>query len=155
MQIRWHKATPDDLELLTSTRVEVLRAANLLSPDADMAEIEAASRAYYQSALADGSHTAYLVFDGDLWVGAGGVSYYQIMPTYHNPTGWKAYLMNIYTRPDYRRRGLARRTLDLLIEDAYARGITAVSLDATAMGKPLYVSRGFISMPMEMELPCP
>lgn len=155
MDIRYEKATLADLDLLTRTRVQVLLAANRLPEDTDMSEVEAASRAYYQSALADGSHTAYLVFDGDTWVGAGGVSYYQVMPTYHNPTGWKAYLMNIYTHPDYRRQGLARRTLELLIQDAYTRGITAVSLDATAMGKPLYESRGFVSMPMEMELPYP
>ena len=155
MDIRYEKATLADLDLLTRTRVQVLLAANRLPEDTDMSEVEAASRAYYQSALADGSHTAYLVFDGDTWVGAGGVSYYQVMPTYHNPTGWKAYLMNIYTHPDYRRQGLARRTLELLIQDAYTRGITAVSLDATAMGKPLYESRGHVSMPMEMELPYP
>ena len=80
MDIRYEKATLADLDLLTRTRVQVLLAANRLPEDTDMSEVEAASRAYYQSALADGSHTAYLVFDGDTWVGAGGVSYYQVMP---------------------------------------------------------------------------
>ena len=61
--------------------------------------------------------------------------------------------MNIYTHPDYRRQGIARHMVDLLVDEARSRNIIAISLDATAMGMPLYESRGFVHMPMEMELP--
>ena len=95
---------------------------------------------------------AYLVFDEETFVGAGGISYFQVMPTYHNPTGRKAYIMNMYTRPEYRRKGIAYKTLDLLVADAKMRGITAVSLEATDMGRPLYEKYGFTAMKDEMEL---
>lgn len=36
--------------------------------------------------------------------GTGGISFYQVMPTYHNASGTKAYIMNMYTNPDYRRK---------------------------------------------------
>ena len=75
------------------------------------------------------------------------------MPTYHNPTGQKAYIMNMYTRPAYRRQGIARRTLDLLVQDARSRGARAISLEATSMGRPLYEAYGFVPMTSEMELP--
>lgn len=75
------------------------------------------------------------------------------MPTYHNPTGQKAYIMNMYTRPEYRRRGIAFGTLELLVEDAEKRGVTAISLEATDMGRPLYEKYGFVQMESEMELP--
>lgn len=52
------------------------------------------------------------------------------MPIYHNPTGKKAYIMNMYTKPDYRRQGIAFKTLDLLVADAKTRGINAISLEA-------------------------
>lgn len=68
MNIIYKKATLDDLDLLTRTRIEVLRAANKLGSDVDMSIVESGSREYYKRALADGSHTAYLVFDGGvLW----------------------------------------------------------------------------------------
>ena len=51
--------------------------------------------------------------------------------------------MNIYTAPAYRRRGVARRIVEKLIEDAKARGIRSVLLEATEMGRPLYESLGF------------
>lgn len=117
-----------------------------------MEEVEKQSLRYYQKALADGSHTAYLVFDGDRVVGTGGVSFFQVMLTYQNPSGRKAYIMNMYTDPEYRRKGIGYRTLDLLVAEAKNRGITAISLEATAMGRPLYEKYGFVKMEHEMEL---
>ncbi len=153
MSITHRLASLADIDLLASTRVEVLRAANHLPEDEDMSEIEKQSRAYYEQALADGSHSAILVFDGDRFVGADGVSYYRVMPTCHNPDGRKAYIMNMYTRPEYRRRGIARHTLQLLVDDARSRGVTVITLEATEAGRPLYESFGFMAMENEMELP--
>ena len=75
------------------------------------------------------------------------------MPTFHNPTGQKAYIMNMYTKLEYRRNGIAYKTLDLLIEEAKRKGITAISLEATDMGRPLYEKYGFVKINDEMELP--
>ena len=152
MELTWHPASIEDLELLADTRVEVLRAANELDDSADLHEVRAQSYDYYKEALANGSHAAYLVFDGDRFVGAGGVSFFRVMPTCHNPTGRKAYIMNLYTHPDYRRQGIAYRTLALLVLAAKAKGITAISLEATDMGRPLYEKFGFVPLPHEMEL---
>ena len=151
MKLLYKKATIEDIDLLTKTRIEVLRAANRLSDDIDMSEVEKQSYEYYKRALLDGSHTAYLVFDEQKIVGTGGVSYFQVMPTYHNPSGLKAYIMNMYTNPEYRRRGIAIETLRLLVEDAKEKGISAISLEATDMGRPLYEKFGFVKLNDEME----
>ena len=153
MDLTFRKATAGDIDLLTKARIDVLRAANRLLDDTGMDDVEKQTYAYYQKALRDGTHTAYLAFDGDRWIGAGGVSYYRVMPTYHNPSGNKAYIMNMYTRPEYRRLGIAFRMLDLLVEDARSRQITFITLEATAMGRPLYEKYGFLAMEDEMILP--
>ena len=152
MSLIYKRATLEDINVLTETRIEVLRAANRLSDTIDMSEVERESYNYYQKALCDGSHIAYLVFDGKRFVGAGGVSFFQVMPSYHNPSGKKAYIMNMYTNPAYRRRGIAAKTLDMLVKDAKNKGIKFISLEATDMGKPLYEKYGFIKMNNEMEL---
>ena len=148
----YRRATIEDLDELIRTRIEVLRAANKLDESVDMSEVERQSKDYYEKALTDGSHTAYLVYDGDKFVGAGGVSYFRVMPTYHNPSGEKAYIMNMYTAPEYRRKGIAFKTLDLLVRAAKERNVKAISLEATDMGRPLYEKYGFVKMNDEMEL---
>lgn len=153
MKLIYKKATIEDIHVLTETRIEVLKAANQLSGDVDMHEVKEQSYHYYQKALQEGTHIAYLVFDGNRFVAAGGVSFYQVMPTYHNPSGNKAYIMNMYTHPEYRRKGIAYQTLDRLVHDIRERGITAISLEATDMGYSLYEKYGFIKMNHEMELP--
>lgn len=153
MDLIYKKATIDDIEILTDIRIEVLRAANQLSEDVDMSEVKKQSYDYYKKSLADGTHTAYLIYDGDIVAGAGGISYYRVMPTYHNASGNKAYIMNMYTNPNYRRKGIAYKTLKLLVDDAREKGITHISLEATDMGRPLYEKFGFVKMIDEMELP--
>ncbi len=86
------------------------------------------------------------------FIGAEGVSFYSVMPTYHNPSGKTAYIMNMYTAPDYRRQGIAYKTLDMLVKMSKERGIDQVSLEATEMGRPLYEKYGFVKMESEMEL---
>lgn len=148
----YRRATPNDIDELVRTRITVLRAANKLSDDADMSAVERETFAYYRRALESGEHIAYLVYDNGTFIGAGGVSFYQVMPTYHNPSGKKAYIMNMYTAPEYRRQGIALHTLDLLVKDARKQGISQIALEATDMGRPLYEKYRFVKMEDEMEL---
>ena len=148
----YKKATIEDLDELVRTRIIVLRAANKLSDGEDMSEVERQSREYYKRALRTGEHIAYLVYDNSKFIGAGGVSFYQVMPTYHNPSGKKAYIMNMYTAPEYRRQGVAYRTLDLLVAEAKEQGVLQIALEATEMGRALYEKYGFSAMQDEMEL---
>ncbi len=149
----YRKATQADIEELVKTRMIVLRAANKLSDAVDMSEVEQESYVYYKRALETGGHIAYLVYDNGKFIGAGGVSFYQVMPTYHNPSGKKAYIMNMYTAPEYRRQGIAFRTLDLLVKDVKEQGVTQIALEATDMGRPLYEKYGFVKMEEEMFFP--
>lgn len=151
-RIEYKRATMEDIDELVRTRIIVLRAANKLSDDEDMSLVEKESCAYFKSALENGEHIAYLVYDNGKFIGAGGVSFYQVMPTYHNPTGKKAYIMNMYTAPEYRRQGIAFHTLDLLVKNAKKQGVSQIALEATDMGRPLYERYGFVKIEDEMEL---
>ncbi len=151
-KFEYKKAAVEDIDELVRTRIIALRAANKLSVDVDMSVVEQESYKYYKWAIDSGEHIAYLVYDNKKFIGAGGVSFYRVMPTYHNPTGKKAYIMNMYTAPEYRRRGIALHTLDLLVKDAREQGVSKIALEATDMGRPLYERYGFITMEDEMEL---
>lgn len=153
MDITYRKANAADLSILVDLRIEVLRAANQLDDTVDMATVQKQSIRYYKDTFKSQTQITYLAYDQDVIAGCGSVSIFQVMPTYHNATGNKAYIMNMYTKATYRRHGIAQQILDLLIQDVRALGIDAISLEATAMGRPLYEKYGFISLNDEMELP--
>lgn len=145
-------ATIEDLDILVKIRIEVLRAANKLDDKEDMSIVYKESYMYYKESLMDNSHIAILVYDGDKLVGTGGVSFYKVMPTYNNPKGKKAYIMNMYTKPDYRRKKIAYHTLEILVRRIKNLGIKHITLEATDMGRPLYEKFGFVNMNDEMQL---
>ena len=133
-------ATKDDIELMMSSRLEMLKVVNNLPQDYQYSyEIVKESREYFLN----GDQTTVLAIDDGEVVGCASMSYMWIMPTFSHPTGKRAHLMNVYTRSSYRRQGIARTMCEMLIADAWNRGATEISLDATTMGRPLYESLGF------------
>lgn len=58
-------------------------------------------------------------------------------------TGKTATVMNVYTKPSYRRRGCAKKLMTQLLQDAKELDISVVELKATEDGYPLYQSIGF------------
>ena len=149
----YHRATLADLDALAELRALVLHTANELPDEVEIPqEVRDASRDFYSRRLTDGSHVAYIVYDGEVIVGAGGVTFYEVMPMCSLPTGNCAYIQNMYTHPDYRRRGIAWETLTRLVAEARRRGLSSVGLEATDMGKPLYEKFGFEVQQREMRL---
>ncbi len=133
-------AEKDDIENMMNSRLEMLRVVNDLSDDYEYSdEILNESRDYFLS----GDHLTVLAIDGDDVIGCASMSFIRIMPTFDHPTGKRAHLMNVYTRNEYRRQGIARRMVQLLIEESWKAGVTEISLDATESGRPLYESLGF------------
>lgn len=57
--------------------------------------------------------------------------------------------MNMYTRSDYRRKCIAYKTLDLLVNEARKIGVSSITLEATEMGKALYHKYGFMFLKMK------
>ena len=58
--------------------------------------------------------------------------------------GERAWILNMYTEPRARRRGIAKRLMEVMIEWCRARGFSAVSLHASEAGRPVYEAMGFV-----------
>ena len=133
-------ATAKDIDLLMSSRLEMLKVVNDLPQDYQYDDlIVNESRDYFLN----GDHITVLVIDNGEVIGCASMSFMRIMPTFSHPTGKRAHLMNVYTRSEYRRQGIARKMVEILIDETWKRGATEISLDATTMGRPLYESLGF------------
>lgn len=139
-KIIYRKTTKADMKILMKLRLEMLREVNGLSGEYEYDEnFISESRRYFES----GEQTTVIASDGETLVGCASLSYTWIMPTFSHPTGNRAHLMNVYTRADYRRRGISKKMVEILIDEAKENGVTEISLDAIEIGRPLYESLGF------------
>ena len=139
-KIIYRKTTKADMKILMKLRLEMFREVNGLSGEYEYDEnFIFESRRYFES----GEQTTVIASDGETLVGCASLSYTWLMPTFSHPTGNRAHLMNVYTRADYRRRGISKKMVEILIDEAKENGVTEISLDATEMGRPLYESLGF------------
>ena len=134
-------ATKGDIEDMMSSRLEMLKVVNNLPEDYKYTdEMIKKSRDYFLN----GNHLSVLAYDEGEVIGCASMSFIRIMPTFDHPTGKRAHLMNVYTRSEYRRQGIARKMVGLLIDESWKAGATEISLDATESGRPLYESMGFV-----------
>lgn len=62
----------------------------------------------------------------------------------HFLSGKTGLLLNVYTKLDYRRQGLARALINRAIEDAKRLDLAYIELSATKAGYPLYQKLGFV-----------
>lgn len=93
--------------------------------------------------LREGDQLTLLALEGDACIGCATLCFLTVLPTADHPTGLRAHLMNVYTVPGFRRRGIARTLVTALMDVARQRGATEISLDATEAGRPLYRALGF------------
>ena len=148
---KFRKATIEDIPLLIKCRLSLLHSAIGRGDEEKWHFVEKQIEQYYKSSILDGTHIAYLAFDGNTCVGTGGVCFYQVLPTYYKPTGKKAYIINMYTAPKYRKQGIATQILNILIKECLDQGATYISLESTDMGRPLYEKCGFAPLSSEMQ----
>ena len=87
-------------------------------------------------------------------IATGAMAVYQFPPTYTNASGRKGYVMNMYTKPEYRRQGLGTRILNEIECEAKQLNIKKLFLIASKMGRPVYREAGFMGTEKYMEKDC-
>src|SRR5437016_2890200 len=72
----------------------------------------ATARPFIEAALEDGSYRGWLAEVDGRVVAGGGVAIVGFQPTPFDPRPRRAWILNVYTEPAFRRRGLARQVMD-------------------------------------------
>ena len=83
-------------------------------------------------------------------IAMGCVNYFCFPPNDWCPSGKTAYIGNMFTCIDYRKRGIATKILNLLVEKAKNRNCERILLNTSEMGKELYKNIGFDFSPTAM-----
>ena len=93
--------------------------------------------------LASGEYIGLMALDGDLLAASAGLWKMPFPPGPLNQVPARAYILNVYTDPAYRRQGLARKLVSQLLDEARSQRLYIVELHASSAGRPIYTALGF------------
>jgi len=91
-----------------------------------------------------GEYLAWLAAGADGTIAAGAGLWLMDWPPHMiGPGSRRGNVLNVYTRPDQRRQGLARRLMEVVLDSCRTLGIRTIILHASEAGRPLYEALGF------------
>ena len=146
-----------DVEALVRMRFELMHVAAALGVPTDLSESEweevrEATREYFSRALPAGEHCGVVAEVEGIVVGCGGIVFMERPPYQGNLKGREAYLMNMYTEPEWRGKGIGAAIVGELLRCAREAGAKRVSLDAEQNARRLYAKAGFHGNVEAMEI---
>ncbi|MHA1171438.1 MAG: GNAT family N-acetyltransferase [Candidatus Heimdallarchaeota archaeon] len=136
-------ATKDDIPQLAELRIEFIKEVRLEYPKDRIDEYREVMINYFEKEMSSGNFVAWLAIANNEIIATSGLITIQRVPQFWNISGKEAYIMNMYTKPEWRNKGIGTAILDKLLDEAKSRNIIAVKLYATPLGKHLYEKRGF------------
>ena len=155
MGFTFRRATAEDAELLAQMRLEMRKERETAVCTVSEEEFYRRNVEFFRTHIAGGDFISFLAFDGGEAAACSGMSLQVHPPTYENPSGKSGYISNMFTRPEWRHRGLAKQLVDRLVEAAREAGCAKLYLNASAMGRPLYEKYGFVPADGEMSFDIP
>ncbi len=151
-EIELCRAEPGDIETLVRMRIALLQEVGNLSSESDAKDISGAIQRYFAEELPAERYVGFIARVGGQAVGCGGLTFYVRPPYKSNASGREAYLMGMYTAPDWRGKGVGSALLTKLLEFAKARGVARVWLHSEPGARSLYRREGFHPNDSYMEL---
>lgn len=152
MEYNIRMATPADAETIAFQRASMFFDIGGLT-GAEAATMQRNSAPWLARLLKRGEYFGWLAEYNGAIVAGGGLHLRESGPTCFclDVYDW-VHIVNVYTDPAHRRRGLARRIMQAMVDWCDARGIVHITLAASDDGRPLYESLGFVPT-NEMRLP--
>ena len=143
-------ATQDDVELLAKLRIEMRKERETVRLAVSEEEFLRANIDYFREFIGNGHYCGIIVEENGEVAATGGMCFHNHPPSYSIPNGKSAYLLNVYTLPAFRHRGIAGKIVEILVEEAEKKGCCKAYLNASKMGKSVYQKFGFEDVENEM-----
>ena len=142
--VRIREAGPGDLETILHHRRSMFRDMREGSVE-ELDRMVEVARPWVARGLADGSYRHWLAIDSSGAVaGGGGVLLSPWPANPHDPCTERAVILNVYTEVEFRRRGVARHVMQVILDWIKAYGLQGVNLHASEEGRALYEKLGFV-----------
>jgi GNAT superfamily N-acetyltransferase len=136
-------ATVNDAALITAHRHAMF--ASMPNPNRRALEtMSGAFEPWIGEKLAKGRYIGWIAEESGRVAGSAGLLILDWPPHPLDPSGHeRAYVLNVFVEPDFRKRGLAHELLEHCMAEARRRGIHVITLHASDAGRPVYEGYGF------------
>src|SRR6266550_4575216 len=148
--VTYRRADMRDVEALAVLRREFL--LEVADAEPDDTSILPRLRNWFKEKVTNGDFSAILALAGDEVIASSGLVVHEHPPGIMIPNGREAYIMNMYTRPAWRGKGIATVIFRKLLDIARQKDCTRVALHALPMGRAIYEKEGFVAGNKEMRL---
>jgi GNAT superfamily N-acetyltransferase len=140
---RIRDGTLADIPVITRHRLGMMLEMRLTTPD-QCAAYDPEFRTFAQREIAAGNFNSFLAAMETGQVVGGGAVYVVSWPgNPYDRLQKRAFILNVFTEPEFRRRGIARALVGAMVDWCRAHGFHSVRLLASEAGHPLYQSMGF------------
>ena len=138
--MKFEKATIKDINMLTDLRLAYLQEDLGVITDKEL--IQESLPGYYEKHL-NKDLMVYVARDDEDIVAC---AFLLIVEKPMSPsfiTGKTGTVLNVYTKPEYRNKGYAKKLMTMMLEEATAQDVSVIELKSTEDGYLLYKSVGF------------
>ena len=140
-------ATTDDMEILIDLRKRLL----VEEGQTVSSNIDEELRNFFEKQLNSGQFVQWIIEEDKNVLATGGIQFISFPPSFFNSTGIRGYILNMYTTPESRGRGLAKQLVERIFKEAQGKNVHHIFLISSPMGKPLYKKIGFKENDIYME----
>lgn len=141
MKIR--RVEQSDIEVMVRHRIRYLIEMLGTKETHDPQKTEVEMKLYFEKKIAEDSIIALVATQNDVPVSYGALVIKQIPGDLDQSTYYEADILNMYTIPEERKKGISSLILSNLIDEARKMGISKLSLHTTKDGERIYRSAGF------------
>lgn len=136
-------ATIDDLPQILRFRRAMLSETGSAG-ESSLDRMQDSAAAFLRAGFRDGSCIVWMAeTEGGSPVGCGILHIVPWIPSAGDPSQRRVWVHNVYTEPEFRRRGIAGEIIQAMLEWCRTNGFQSVSLHASEQGRRLYESLGF------------
>ncbi|MCL2813821.1 MAG: GNAT family N-acetyltransferase [Oscillospiraceae bacterium] len=141
MQIR--KTTLDDMDLLIKLRMDFLFEDDKAQSWHDLENIKIKLREYFGKWIPNDGFVAFIAEEANEVYSTAFLSIVERPPRKADSSYLVGTVYNVFTYPEYRKKGIATKVMSALLEEAKLLNVAYIDLLATDAGKPLYEKIGF------------
>lgn len=150
IQIR--RANINDLNSLVLFRIALFKEMELLDGKREEQSFQRACEQFFKQFIPKEEFLSWVAENNGIIIATSGLVIFQKPPSPGNNSGKEAYIMNMYTLPEWRKKGIASKLLKEILDFLRKKEITVISLHTTEIGRNTYEEIGFILTNNEMKL---